>query len=85
MFDEIWTSGEEPAAVVEKRGMVQVSDEGQLETWAKDAIAANPKAVADYKKGNKAAIGALVGGVMKASKGKANPRIISQLLAKLLG
>jgi len=85
VFDEIWTSGEEPAAVVEKRGMVQVSDEGQLETWAKDAIAANPKAVADYKKGNKAAIGALVGGVMKASKGKANPRIISQLLAKLLG
>lgn len=64
--------------------MVQVSDEGQLEEWAKAAIEANPKAVADYKKGNKAAIGALVGGVMKASKGKANPRLISQLLAKLL-
>lgn len=85
VFDEIWTSGEDPAAVVAKRGMVQVSDEGQLETWAKDAIAANPKAVADYQKGNKAAIGALVGAVMKASKGKANPRLISQMLAKLLG
>ena len=46
---------------------------------------ANPKAVADYQKGNKAAIGALVGGVMKMSKGKANPRMISQMLAKLLG
>ena len=85
VFDEIWTTGEAPAAVVAKRGMVQVSDEGQLEAWAKAAIEGNPKAVADYRKGNKAAIGALVGAVMKASKGKANPRIISQLLAKLLG
>lgn len=85
VFDEIWKTGEAPSSVVEKRGMVQVSDEGQLEEWAKDAIAANPKAVADYQKGNKAAIGALVGGVMKLSKGKANPRIISQMLAKLLG
>lgn len=85
VFDEIWKTGEAPAAVVEKRGMVQVSDEGQLEEWAKAAIAANPKAVADYQKGNKAAIGALVGGVMKLSKGKANPRMISQMLGKLLG
>lgn len=84
VFDEIWKTGEAPAAVVQKRGMVQVSDECQLEAWAKAAIEANPKAVADYKKGNKAAIGALVGGVMKLSKGKANPRIISQLLGKLL-
>ena len=84
VFDEIWKTGEAPASVVQKRGMVQVSDEGQLEAWAKAAIEANPKAVADYKKGNKAAIGALVGGVMKLSKGKANPRIISQLLGKLL-
>lgn len=84
VFDEIWKTGEAPAAVVQKRGMVQVSDEGQLEAWAKAAIEANPKAVADYKKGNKAAIGALVGGVMKLSKGKANPHIISQLLGKLL-
>lgn len=85
VFDEIWKTGEKPSAVVEKRGMVQVSDEGQLEEWAKAAIEANPKAVADYQKGNKAAIGALVGGVMKLSKGKANPRIISQILNKLLG
>lgn len=85
VFEEIYKNGGNPAEIVEKRGMVQVSDEGQLETWAKEAIAANPKAVADYQKGNKAAIGALVGGVMKLSKGKANPRVISQLLGKLLG
>lgn len=85
VFEEIYKNGGSPSKIVEARGMVQVSDEGQLEEWAKAAIAANPKAVSDYQKGNKAAIGALVGGVMKASKGKANPRAISQLLAKLLG
>lgn len=85
VFEEIWKTGEEPADVVAKRGMVQVSDEGQLEEWAKAAIAANPKAVADYQKGNKAAIGALIGGVMKLSKGKANPKVMSQIFAKLLG
>lgn len=84
VFDEIWKTGKAPAAVVEKRGMVQVSDEGQLEEWAKAAMEANPKAVADFKGGNKAAVGALVGAVMKMSKGKANPRLISQLLNKLL-
>ena len=85
VFEEIYKNGGSPAQIVQARGMVQVSDEGQLEEWAQAAIAANPKAVADYQKGNKAAIGALVGGVMKLSKGKANPRAISQLLAKLLG
>ena len=85
VFDEIYAHGGKAADIIAKRGMVQVSDEGQLEAWAKEAIAANPKAVADYQKGNKAAIGALVGGVMKLSKGKANPRAISQILAKLLG
>ncbi len=85
VFEEIYKNGGSPAKIVAERGMVQVSDEGQLEEWAKAAIAANPKAVADYQKGNKAAIGALVGAVMKESKGKANPRAISQLLAKLLG
>ncbi len=85
VFEEIYKSGGNPAEIVAARGMVQVSDEGQLEEWAKAAMAANPKAVADYQKGNKAAIGALVGGVMKLSKGKANPRVISQLLGKLLG
>ena len=85
VFDEIYAHGGRAADIINQRGMVQVSDEGQLEAWAKAAIESNPKAVADYQKGNKAAIGALVGGVMKLSKGKANPKIISQLLAKLLG
>lgn len=85
VFDEIYAHGGKAADIIAQRGMAQVSDEGQLEQWAKEAMVANPKAVADYQKGNKAAIGALVGGVMKMSKGKANPRAISQILTKLLG
>ena len=50
VFDEIWKTGEAPAAVVQKRGMVQVSDEGQLEAWAKAAIEANPLADLDALK-----------------------------------
>ena len=84
VFDKIWANGGSPKAIVEASGMVQVSDEGQLEAWAQEAIAAAPKAVADYKKGNKAAIGALVGAVMRKSKGKANPALLSKTLARLL-
>lgn len=85
VFDEIYKNGGSPAKIVAERGMVQVSDTAQLETWAKEAIAANPKAVADYQKGNKAAVGALIGAVMKLSKGKANPKVMGGIFAKLLG
>lgn len=84
VFENMYKTGEKAAALVEKLGLVQVSDEGQLEEWAKSAIAANPKAVADYQKGNKAAIGALVGGVMKLSKGKANPKKMNEILSGML-
>lgn len=84
VFENMYKTGEKAAALVEKLGLVQVSDEGQLEEWAKSAIAANPKAVADYQKGNKAAIGALVGGVMKLSKGKANPKKMNEILVGML-
>lgn len=84
VFDEIWKTGEDPKAVVEKRGMVQVSDDSQLEAWANEAIAANPKAVADFKSGNRAAVGALVGAVMRVSKGKANPKRMNEILVSLL-
>ena len=56
-----------------------------VEAIVDEVIANNEKAVADYKGGNKKAIGALVGQVMKASKGKANPGMVNQLLAKKLG
>lgn len=70
--------------IVDKLGLKQVSDEGAIQKLVDEVLAANPKSVADYKKGKKNAIGFLVGQCMKASKGKGNPKMINQLLSKTL-
>ena len=76
----------DPLAMAQEKGLLQVSDESSLDAWVDEAIAANPKSVESVKAGKEAAIGALVGAVMKLSKGKANPKIIGdRLRAKLLG
>ncbi|MBO7238679.1 MAG: Asp-tRNA(Asn)/Glu-tRNA(Gln) amidotransferase GatCAB subunit B, partial [Elusimicrobiaceae bacterium] len=80
----MYQTGEKAAALVEKLGLSQVSDEGQLFAWAQEAINETPKAVADFKKGNRAAVGALVGAVMRKSKGKANPKRMNEILVELL-
>jgi len=64
---------------------VQITDTKEIEAIVDKVIADNPKPVADYKGGNKKAIGALVGQVMKASRGKANPQAVNKLLAEKLG
>ena len=82
VFAEVWSSGQEPEAVVKAKGLGQVSDEGAI-TEAVDAVLAeNPKAVADYRAGNARALGALVGPVMKRMGGKANPAVINKVLAE---
>lgn len=70
--------------IVEALGLKQVSDEGAIQALVDEVLAANPKSVEDYKKGKKNVVGFLVGQCMKASKGKGNPKIINQLLAKTL-
>ena len=84
IFAKAWESGKSVKELVESSGETQVSDEAQLEAWAKEALEQSPKAVADYKAGNTKAVGALVGLVMKKSKGKANPAVLNQIFAKLL-
>ena len=84
VFEKMYQTGEKAAALVEKLGLSQVSDEGQLFAWAQEAINETPKAVADFKKGNRAAVGALVGAVMRKSKGKANPKRMNEILVELL-
>ncbi len=84
IFAKAWESGKSVKELVESSGETQVSDEAQLEAWAKEALEQSPKAVADYKAGNIKAVGALVGLVMKKSKGKANPAVLNQIFAKLL-
>lgn len=84
VFEHMYKTGEKAAVLVEKLGLSQVSDEGQLFAWAQEAINETPKAVADFKKGNRAAVGALVGAVMRKSKGKANPKRMNEILVELL-
>ena len=84
LIEILFNEGGEPKAIVEAKGMAQVSDDSQLEQWADEAIAGNDKAVADYKAGNGASINALMGYVMKQSRGKANPPAVIAMLKKKL-
>lgn len=86
VWAEMLATGQPPGAIIQKKGLAQVSDTGALEAFCDQAIAAHPKSVADYRAGNTAAINFLKGQVMKLSKGKANPQLVGEILArKLLG
>lgn len=69
---------------VEKEGLEAVSDVGELEKYCKEAIAENPKAVEDYKKGEKKALNFIVGQVMRKTKGKATPKEVNEIIRKLI-
>ena len=84
VFAEMFASGKSAAAVVQEKGLQQVSDTGALEAFCDEVIAANPGPVADYRSGKTAAINFLKGQVMKLSKGKANPNAVSEILAAKL-
>ncbi|HEX8923204.1 MAG TPA: Asp-tRNA(Asn)/Glu-tRNA(Gln) amidotransferase subunit GatB [Patescibacteria group bacterium] len=78
-----YTTGDHPVKIAELKGLIQVSDTLAIEAIAREVIAANSKAVDDYKK-NPLAIGFLVGQLMRASKGSANPQMAKEILEKLL-
>jgi aspartyl-tRNA(Asn)/glutamyl-tRNA(Gln) amidotransferase subunit B len=84
VFDRMLASGEEASAIVAREGLTQVADAGALEAMVDTAIAGNPRAVEDFRKGKTAAAKALVGQVMKASSGKANPAMVSKLVEEKL-
>ncbi len=84
LLPELFEKGGMPKAIVEERGLGQVSDASALQSMVDQVIAANPKSVADFKAGKKAAAGFFVGQVMKLSKGKADPKIVGALIAKSL-
>ena len=84
VFSRMLVTGKSPAALVTELGLAQVSDIGQLETFCDQAIAANPKSVADFKAGKQNAVNALKGQVMKLSKGTANPQLVGEILVRKL-
>jgi aspartyl-tRNA(Asn)/glutamyl-tRNA(Gln) amidotransferase subunit B len=85
VFEKMFASGRPADEIVGAEGLTQVDDEAQLERWIAEALAKNPDAVALYQGGKATTFGFLVGQVMKAAGGKANPQRVNELLRKALG
>jgi aspartyl-tRNA(Asn)/glutamyl-tRNA(Gln) amidotransferase subunit B len=84
VFDEMAATGQPADRIVAQKGLAQVSDTGALEAEIEKIVAASPDEVARFKAGNKKLMGFFVGQVMKATQGKANPKLVNEILAKKL-
>jgi aspartyl-tRNA(Asn)/glutamyl-tRNA(Gln) amidotransferase subunit B len=85
VLDMMWTDGRSARRIVDDEGLAQVGDSGALAALVDDVLAAHPAAVGDFRAGKRAVFGYLVGQVMKVSGGKADPKVVSELLARKLG
>ncbi|CAG0929379.1 partial Aspartyl/glutamyl-tRNA(Asn/Gln) amidotransferase subunit B, partial [Rhodocyclaceae bacterium] len=85
VFEALWNGeGKDADAIIEAKGLKQISDAGALEKIIDEVLAANPKSVEEFRAGKEKAFNALVGQAMKATKGKANPQQVNDLLKKKL-
>jgi aspartyl/glutamyl-tRNA(Asn/Gln) amidotransferase, B subunit len=85
VFADMFATGDKPADIVARKGLaVAQTDTAELEQWCRDAIAINPKAAAEFKAGKESAINGLKGPVMKAAKGKVNPKLVDETLRRIL-
>jgi aspartyl-tRNA(Asn)/glutamyl-tRNA(Gln) amidotransferase subunit B len=84
VFDEMWQSGKAPQTIVEEQGLLQVSDISAIDSIINDIMDANAGQVEEYRGGKEKVFGFFVGQVMKASKGKANPTVVNELLLNKL-
>ncbi len=84
VLSEMFSTGADPSHIIEEKGLVQITDEAEIEKIIKEVISKNKKAVEDFKKGKEAASQYLIGQIMAWTKGKANPQIVNKLLNKLL-
>ena len=84
VFEDMFETGKKPEDIVKEKGLVQITDEGAIKEIVINVINENPKSVEDYKAGKDKAVGFIVGQVMKASKGKANPGIVNKLIIEEL-
>lgn len=84
VFEDMFETGENAKDIVEKKGLVQMSDEGAIKEICQKIVDANPQSIIDYKAGKDRAIGFLVGQIMKETKGKANPQIVNKLLLEII-
>jgi aspartyl-tRNA(Asn)/glutamyl-tRNA(Gln) amidotransferase subunit B len=84
VLEEMFNSGRSAAEIIQQRGLSQISDTGELEKMVSEVIKSNVQPVADYKAGKETALKFLVGQVMRASKGQANPQLVNEVLKKKL-
>jgi len=84
VLEEMYSTGKDAGVIVKEKGLVQISDEGALLGIIDDVISANPQSVEDYRAGKEKAIGFLVGQIMKATRGQANPGLVNQLIKEKL-
>ena len=85
LFPEMYRTGKPPEQIVHEKGLTQLSDEGALSRIIDEVLTGNPAQVAQFKQGKQQVLGFLVGQVMKASGGKANPGKVNELLRHKLG
>ncbi len=84
VFDEMYKTGKDAAEIVKEKGLVQISDSSEIEKIVDEILAKSPKEIERFKAGDEKLIGFFVGQAMKASKGKANPQMLNELLKKRL-
>jgi len=84
VLEGMFKTGADPSHIIEEKGLVQITDEKEIEEIIKKVVSKNPKASEDFKKGKENAFQYLIGQVMAASKGKANPQTVSRILTKIL-
>jgi aspartyl-tRNA(Asn)/glutamyl-tRNA(Gln) amidotransferase subunit B len=82
---EMFTSEASPATIVERKGLAQISDTGELEAVVERVVAANPDLAEKFRGGKRGVLGALVGQVMRETRGRANPKLVSDLLERAIG
>lgn len=81
---EVFETGKDPETIVKEKGLIQISDAGELEEMIKKILDENEQSIIDFKSGKDRALGFLVGQVMKASRGKANPQIVNKMVSEML-
>jgi aspartyl-tRNA(Asn)/glutamyl-tRNA(Gln) amidotransferase subunit B len=84
VLEEMYRTGEYPVDIVKEKGWIQIQDQGEIEQVIERVMEANPKQVEDYRKGKEKIFGFIVGEIMKQTKGKANPKLVNELLRKKL-
>jgi aspartyl-tRNA(Asn)/glutamyl-tRNA(Gln) amidotransferase subunit B len=84
VFEEMFATGKDPQKIIEDRGLEQISDEGLLEAIIEEVIRDNPGPAGQFKEGKEKALSFLIGKVMAKTKGKANPRMVNEIITKKL-